>query len=51
MKVFAPFMLLEVILPFMIGPGYRTWALDVGVAWWNKREWLFTFFSQLFFWN
>jgi hypothetical protein len=37
--VIAPLILLFFILPLMVGGRYRTWGLDIGRAWWEKREW------------
>lgn len=35
----APLFLLLVVLPLMIGSGYRTYGIDVAKAWWEHREW------------
>ncbi|KAH7724106.1 innexin family protein [Aphelenchoides avenae] len=37
--VLAPVFLLVVVLPLMIGSGYRTWGFDIARAWWEHREW------------
>jgi hypothetical protein len=37
--VIAPLLLLLVVLPLMIGSTYRTYGLDIAIAWWENREW------------
>ncbi|KAH7707152.1 innexin inx-3 [Aphelenchoides avenae] len=37
--VSAPIFLLVVVLPLMIGSGYRSWGIDIARAWWEGREW------------
>ena len=37
--VIAPLLLLIVVLPLMIGSTYRTYGLDIAIAWWENREW------------
>lgn len=35
----APLFLNLVVLPLMIGSQFRSYGMDVAIAWWENREW------------